>query len=174
MHKHFIHKFAAIFQLLAACCILAILVVVLVSVFLRNVFALGWSATGDLVIYCFAASVTLSALHTLLTGHVVRAGIFYERFSDRAKTGLGRFALLALLFPAMAYAAISTWPMMAASWAQFETSPNADGMPFYFLPKTFLFFMFFTLAIAALVLGLAKNPLKNIGGPTSQKNGSDD
>ena len=145
---------------IAGVLVIALMVVQLVIVVLRYVFSFGVAWAGDLVIYLFMLASILPLVSVVLENSVVRVDVFYEHYSPSTKAIIDRVALGLLLAPAAGYAAYVSWLPMLNSWRLLESSPTPDGLPGYFLLKTFLMLAFAALAACAVVLALRRVPWK--------------
>jgi TRAP-type mannitol/chloroaromatic compound transport system permease small subunit len=118
-----------------------LLVVVLLEfalVVARYLFSLGSIWASEAVIYAHAALFLLAAAWTLQIGGHVRVDIFYADAKPRTKALVDLAGGLVFLLPfALALLWLST-PYAARSWAIFERSQEASGLPLVFLLKTLI------------------------------------
>ena len=94
----------------------------------------------------------LAAGFTFKQGGHVRVDIFYQRFGARGQALVNLFGSLFLLLPVTGFIFWISWEYVAASWAVWEGSREAGGLPGVFLLKTLLPLM----AINLLLQGLAE------------------
>jgi TRAP-type mannitol/chloroaromatic compound transport system permease small subunit len=139
---------------IAAFAVISLLCSQIVIVALRYVFSIGAPWATDLLTYLFFVIVSLPLASVLLRNESVRVDVFNQRFSPRMRDVIDRFALLGLLLPAMAWAAWKAVPMVQTSWQVLESSPTLGGLPGFFILKTVMALVFFTLAVVCLILGL--------------------
>ena len=128
---------------------LVIIVVVLEFglVVARYLFSLGSIWATETVIYAHAALFLLAAAWTLQTNGHVRVDIFYADAKPRTKALIDLVGTVVFLLPfAVALLWLST-PYAARSWAIFERSQEASGLPLVFLLKTLI-------PMFALLMGL--------------------
>ncbi len=118
-----------------------LLVVVLLQfalVVARYVLGFGSIWLTETVIYAHAALIMLAAAWTLRAGGHVRVDIFYADASPRARAIVDLVGALLLLLP---FALVLTWlatPYAVRSWAVFERSQEASGLPLVFALKTLI------------------------------------
>ncbi|MDF0603000.1 TRAP transporter small permease subunit [Psychromarinibacter sp. C21-152] len=151
---------AAVLRGCAAAAVISLLLAQIVIVALRYVFSTGAPWATDLLTYLFFFIVSLPLAGVLMRNESVRVDVFSQRFSRRTRRVIDRFALLGLLFPAMAWAAWNSVPMVWTSWRVLESSPTLGGLPGYFILKTVTALVFVTLAVIALILGLRPSPYR--------------
>ncbi len=142
----------------AGASIIALVVIQIIIVILRYIFAYGIPWGLDLLVYLFLVGSLLPLPLVILENHNVRVDIFYQGYRPEKKAVLDRFGLAFLLFPSTGYAAYVSWRSMLNSWRLLESSPTLDGLPGYFLLKTILFLSFASLALVSLVLVMKKRP----------------
>jgi TRAP-type mannitol/chloroaromatic compound transport system permease small subunit len=122
----------------AAWLLLAVVLLQFVLVVGRYVFGFGSIWLTETVIYAHAASFMLAAAWTLRVGGHVRVDIFYADVSPRTRAMVDLAGALVLLLP---FALVLTWlavPYAARSWAIFERSQEASGLPLLFALKTII------------------------------------
>ncbi|WP_375175016.1 TRAP transporter small permease subunit [Pseudooceanicola sp.] len=147
-------SFAGTLRGLAAVAVITLLMTQIVVVALRYVFSIGAPWATDLLTYLFFFIVSLPLAGVLLRNESVRVDVMSQRFPPAVRQAIDRVALLGLLFPAMAWAAWKSVPMVQTSWRVLESSPTLGGLPGFFILKTITALLFFTLAVVALILGL--------------------
>ena len=113
----------------------------------RYLFSLGSIWASETVIYAHAALFLLAAAWTLQSNGHVRVDIFYADAKPRTKALVDLIGAVVFLLPfAVALLWLST-PYAARSWAIFERSQEASGLPLVFLLKTLI-------PVFALLMGL--------------------
>jgi TRAP-type mannitol/chloroaromatic compound transport system permease small subunit len=113
----------------------------------RYLFSLGSIWASETVIYAHAALFLLAAAWTLQTNGHVRVDIFYAEAKPRTKALVDLLGAVVFLLPfAVALLWLST-PYAARSWAIFERSQEASGLPLVFVLKTII-------PVFALLMGL--------------------
>jgi TRAP-type mannitol/chloroaromatic compound transport system permease small subunit len=117
------------------------LLVVLVQfalVVARYAFGLGSIWLSETVIYAHATLFLLAAAWTLSANGHVRVDVFYAHAAPRTRALVDLVGALALLMP---FALTLVWlsvPYAARSWAIFEGSREASGLPLVFALKTLI------------------------------------
>jgi TRAP-type mannitol/chloroaromatic compound transport system permease small subunit len=119
---------------------LALVVVVLqfVLVLARYAFGVGSIWLTETVVYAHATLFMLAAAWTLSAGGHVRVDVFYADASPRTKATIDLAGSVLLLLP---FAIVLVWlsvPYAARSWAVFERSQEASGLPLVFALKTLI------------------------------------
>ncbi len=147
-------SFAGSLRGLAAVAVISLLMLQIVVVALRYVFSIGAPWATDMLTYLFFFIVSLPLAGVLLRNESVRVDVMNQRFPPALRDWIDRIALLGLLFPAMAWAAWKSVPMVQTSWRVLESSPTLGGLPGFFILKTIMALLFVTLAVVALILGL--------------------
>lgn len=127
----------------------------LLLIIARYVF--DWSASwaNEIIIYSFAGMFLLAAGSALKHDAHVRVDILREKMSARARAGIDLAGIYLFLFPICAlilWAAIS--PSFVRSWLQFEGSRESDGLPIYFLFRSFVPVFAITLMTQGLATGI--------------------
>ncbi len=100
-----------------------------------------WSASWatEIIIYSFAGLFLFAASSALKNDAHVRVDIFRENMSPRQKAGIDMAGIYLFLIPIcllVLWSSIS--PSFIRSWLQFEGSRESDGLPIYFLFRTFV------------------------------------
>jgi TRAP-type mannitol/chloroaromatic compound transport system permease small subunit len=104
----------------------------------RYLFGLGSVWLTETVIYAHAALFMLAAAWTLLAGGHVRVDLFYAEASESTKAIVDLIGALTLLLPFMLVLLWLSVPYAARSWAIFEHSQEASGLPIVFVLKTLI------------------------------------
>ncbi|HET9176635.1 MAG TPA: TRAP transporter small permease subunit [Pseudolabrys sp.] len=113
----------------------------------RYLFGLGSIWLTETVIYAHAGLFMLAAAWTLLAGGHVRVDVFYAEASERTRAMIDLIGALVLLLPFMLVLFWLSVPYAARSWAIFEHSQEASGLPIVFILKTLI-------PLFALLMGL--------------------
>lgn len=128
---------AALGRAVAWCAVLIVLVQVAV-VLMRYALGLGSVWLSESIMYAHATLFLLAAAWTLQAGGHVRVDIFYARARPRTKALVDLVGALVFLLP---FALALGWlalPYVGRSWAIFERSREANGLPLVFLLKTLI------------------------------------
>jgi TRAP-type mannitol/chloroaromatic compound transport system permease small subunit len=115
---------------------LAVVLLQFALVVARYVFALGSIWLSEAVIYLHATLFMLAAAWTLRAEGHVRVDIFYAHAGKRARAFVDLVGALLLLLPFMLVLLWLSVPYVQRSWAIFERSQEASGLPFVYLLKT--------------------------------------
>lgn len=122
----------------AAWCCLYIVVVEFALVVMRYALGIGSIRIQESVIYAHAALFLLAAAWVLKTDGHVRVDIFYAEAKPRVKAAIDLLGTVIFLAPFAVALLLLSLPYAARSWAVFERSPEASGLPFVFLLKTLI------------------------------------
>ena len=122
----------------AAWCCLYIVVVEFALVVMRYALGIGSIRIQESVIYAHAALFLLAAAWVLKTDGHVRVDIFYAEAKPRTKAAIDLLGTVIFLAPFAVALLLLSLPYAARSWALFERSPEASGLPFVFLLKTLI------------------------------------
>ncbi len=104
-------------------------------------YVFDWSASwaSEMITYSFAGMFLLAAASALKSDAHVRVDILREKMSPKRRALVDLAGLYLFLFPIcvlILWAAIS--PSFVRSWAQFEGSRESDGLPIYYIFRTFV------------------------------------
>jgi TRAP-type mannitol/chloroaromatic compound transport system permease small subunit len=94
----------------------------------RYIFDMSSNAWLELQWYMFGGIVLLGAAHLLNTNGHIRVDLSYGRLSDRQRTWLDLFGLIAFLMPFCWFMVLYSWPWFLESWQIGEISANAGGL----------------------------------------------
>ena len=122
----------------AAWLVLIVVTLEFALVVARYLFSLGSIWASETVIYAHAALFLLAAAWTLQTNGHVRVDIFYAEAKPRTKALVDLVGAVVFLLP---FTAVLLWLSTAyagRSWAIFERSQEASGLPLVFLLKTLI------------------------------------
>ena len=134
----------------------AVMIVLIQIALIIGRFVFHWSRNwvGESVLFGFAIMFLLGAAATLRDDEHVRVDIFRPRMSAKAKAWIELVGIYVLLIP-MAFLIIwvSTQFSFVDSWTHFRGSKEEDGLPFWFIFRTFI--PLFGILIAAQGLSQA-------------------
>jgi TRAP-type mannitol/chloroaromatic compound transport system permease small subunit len=122
----------------AAWLCLAVVAIQFAVVVLRYLFGIGSIWLQESIVYSHAAMFLLAAAWTLKNDGHVRVDIFYASASPRGKAMVDLCGALLLLIPFAAAILYFSWGYVARSWANFEGSREASGLPLVFVLKTLI------------------------------------
>lgn len=118
--------------------VLAVVLLQFALVVARYLFGLGSIWLTETVIYAHATLFMLAAAWTLHAGGHVRVDVFYADASARTRARVDLIGALLLLLPFMLVVLWLSVPYAARSWAIFEHSQEASGLPLVFVLKTLI------------------------------------
>jgi TRAP-type mannitol/chloroaromatic compound transport system permease small subunit len=128
---------AAIGRVAAWCCLFIVLVEFAVVV-MRYALGIGSIRLQESVLYGHAALFMLAAAWTLqIDGHV-RVDIFYAQATPRTRAFVDLGGAVVFLLPFAIVLGALSMPYVTRSWAIFEGSREASGLPFVYLLKTLI------------------------------------
>ena len=115
--------------------------------------------------YLHSMVFLLGAAHTLRVNEHVRVDIFYRQMSDsqRRKVDIGGTVLF--LLPVNLFVFFACFDYVADSWALFESSPEAGGLPLVFVLKSFLL-LFAAIMTLQGVAEILRNLFPTDAGPS--------
>jgi TRAP-type mannitol/chloroaromatic compound transport system permease small subunit len=135
---HSLEQMTAAIGRAAAWLVIIVVVLEFGLVVARYLFSFGSIWASETVVYAHAAMFLLAAAWTLqINGHV-RVDIFYAEAKPRTKALVDLVGAVVFLLP---FAAALLWlstPYAARSWAVFERSQEASGLPLVFVLKTLI------------------------------------
>ena len=129
---------------------LLLVLVTFIVVVLRYAFDGGSIALQETSTYLHACIFLVGMAYTLQQDAHVRVDIFYAKLSIQGKAWVDLIGALFLLLPFMLFISWISWSYVAASWAVFEGSREAGGLPGVFLLKSLILLMTFLLTLQAL------------------------
>ena len=133
---------------------LCMVVVTFAIVVLRYAFDLGWIALQESVSYMHALVFLIGAGYTLKHNAHVRVDIFYQKMSPRGKAWIDLLGTLFMLLPVMGFIIWVSWGYVADSWAVYEGSRDAGGLPGVFLLKSAILLMAALLILQGIAQAL--------------------
>ena len=104
-------------------------------------FVFGWSRTwmSEIVIFSFAAMFLFGAAATLRDDAHVRVDILHSRLSPRTKAIIELIGIYCLLVPmCLCIIWASTQGSFVRAWTKFLGSSEDDGLPIWYIFKTFV------------------------------------
>ena len=122
----------------AAWLCIAVVAIQFAVVVLRYLFGIGSIWLQESIVYSHGAMFLLVAAWTLKNEGHVRVDIFYAQASPRRKAMVDLCGALLLLIPFAAAILYFSLPYVVRSWANFEGSREASGLPLVFALKTLI------------------------------------
>jgi len=120
--------------------LLAMALVTFFIVMLRYGFSLGWIWLQESVTWMHAAVFLLVAPYAFSQDAHVRVDVFYRQWSQKTKNKVNLVGGLLCLCPVALFLIIGSFDYVIASWETKETSKDAGGLIYPFIPllKTFI------------------------------------
>jgi TRAP-type mannitol/chloroaromatic compound transport system permease small subunit len=128
---------AAIGRAASWCCLYIVLAEFAVVV-MRYALGMGSIRLQESVLYAHAALFMLAAAWTLQVDGHVRVDIFYTQAKPCTRALIDLIGAVIFLAPFVILLAALATPYVARSWAIFEGSREASGLPFVYLLKTLI------------------------------------
>jgi len=113
---------------------LAMVIVTSIVVVERYWFESGSIRMQESITFMHALVFMLAAAYTLAAGDHVRVDVFYSRLPARRKAVVDLAGTLALLAPFCIFLLWSSWDYVSIAWQIRESSQEAGGLPYPFLP----------------------------------------
>ncbi|WP_087504974.1 TRAP transporter small permease subunit [Neiella marina] len=139
----------ALAKKLAWASVLLMLLMVVVVV-LRYGFNIGWIALQDSTLFVHAVIFMGGAAYTLQRDKHVRVDVFYRHFQATTQAWVNLFGALFLILPVIGFIAVSSEPFIVMSWQMQESSPEAGGMPGFFVLKSYLWLLCGLMALQTI------------------------
>jgi TRAP-type mannitol/chloroaromatic compound transport system permease small subunit len=138
----------------AAWMTLVMVVVTFVVVVLRKTFNVGFIWLQESVVWMHAVVFMLGAAYTLHAEEHVRVDVIYRDLSPRRRAWIDLVGVVIFLLPVCGFLAWMSFDFVMQSWSIRESSREAGGLPFPFVPllKTILLLMPLTLALQGISL----------------------
>jgi TRAP-type mannitol/chloroaromatic compound transport system permease small subunit len=130
--------------------LLAMVLVQVTVVLMRYVLGLGSIWLSEAIVYAHATLFMAASAWILQCGGHVRVDIFYADAAPRTRAIVDLVGALFLLLPFVGVLAWVSLPYVARSWAIFERSREASGLPLVFLLKTLIPLFALLLALQGL------------------------
>ncbi|MBD1388824.1 TRAP transporter small permease subunit [Neiella sp. HB171785] len=119
-------------------------------VLLRYGFNIGWIALQDSTLFVHALIFMGGAGYTLQRDKHVRVDVFYRHFERKTQAWVNLLGALFLILPVIGFIAVSSEPFIMMSWQMQESSPEAGGMPGFFILKSYLWLLCGLMALQTI------------------------
>jgi TRAP-type mannitol/chloroaromatic compound transport system permease small subunit len=129
--------------------VLLVLVIVL-QVVLRYAFNMGSIQLEELQWHIYAVGFILGLSYCLVEDRHVRVDVVAERLHPKTRAWIEFLGLSLLLLPFLVTILIQSVPYIWSSYIQSESSAAPGGLPYRWLLKSFMFWGFLLLVMAAL------------------------
>ena len=124
------------------------------TVFLRYALNTSFTWLVEAYIWQHLLVILIGAGFTFKNGGFVRVDLFYAKMSARGRAWVDLLGFLIFLLPFMACAWVYSWTFVAQSWAIWERSPQADGLPGIYLIKSAMLACYLLLTLQGLAIAL--------------------
>jgi TRAP-type mannitol/chloroaromatic compound transport system permease small subunit len=115
---------------------LFLVLAMLVAVFGRYVYGVGWIKLSEAILYAHAFLFMLGSAWTLRQDGHVRVDIFYREARPRTKAWINLVGVVLFLLPVMVLIGWVSWPYVGRAWAIREGSREISGIHLVYLLKT--------------------------------------
>ena len=151
----------------ATWCCLYVVIVEFAVVVMRYALGIGSIKLQESVIYAHAGLFMLAAAWTLQVDGHVRVDIFYSSAKPRTRALIDLIGAVVFLLPFAAVLVLLSVQYVERSWAIFEHSREASGLPFVYLLKTLI--PLFALLIGLQGVAQAIRAALALSGPRQQQ-----
>ena len=127
-HSGRLMSWLTVLMMVITCCV----------VLLRYLFSVNYIAMQESVTYLHGMVFLLTMAYALKNEAHVRVDIFYRNYSASTQAWVNGVGSLIFLLPFSLFIVAISWDFAAKSWSILEGSPNADGIPAYFLLKALI------------------------------------
>jgi len=115
-----------------------LIALIVVDISLRALFSLTESWVGELEWHLFAIIFLLGIPYALQQDRHVRVDLFYEKFQPRNRRLVNLVGTLVFLLPWALVLLYTSWQYAAESFLAGETSPNPNGIPYFWPIKAII------------------------------------
>ncbi|MDZ7687020.1 MAG: TRAP transporter small permease subunit [Gammaproteobacteria bacterium] len=129
---------------------LILLVVIVVNVVLRYLFAEGRIEFEEIQWHLYSAGFLMGMASAYTTDSHIRVDVLHERCSDATQAWIELYGILLLLLPFIALVIVSAIPFVEYSWATSEESEAPGGLAYRWAIKGMLLVGFVLLLLAAI------------------------
>jgi TRAP-type mannitol/chloroaromatic compound transport system permease small subunit len=133
---------------------LVLIAVIVVDISLRFLFSLTGAWVIELEWHLFAVIFLLGIPYALQQDKHVRVDLFYERFGQQDKRLVNIAGTLIFLLPWAIVLFYTSWHYAAEAFWSGETSPNPNGIPYFFPIKATIPFAAGLLILQGIATGL--------------------
>ena len=119
-------------------------------VVMRYFLETGSIALQESITYMHALVFLMGAAYTLKHGGHVRVDILYQKFGAKGQALVDALGGILFLVPVCLLIILFSWDYVANSWAVYESSKEAQGLPWVYLLKTLLIVMPVTLLLQGI------------------------
>ena len=130
--------------------LLSMIVLVILTIFLRYFFSIGSISIQELIMYFHASIFMLGISYTYKENSHVKIDIFYNKLSEKNKTILSLIGVILLIIPFAIFIIFISFDMVSSSWSIFEGSSEAGGLDLVFILKSLIPLSGFLILLQAL------------------------
>ena len=130
--------------------LLSMIVLVILTIFLRYFFSIGSISIQELIMYFHASIFMLGISYTYKENSHVKIDIFYNKLSEKNKTILSLIGVILLIIPFGIFIIFISFDMVSSSWSIFEGSSEAGGLDLVFILKSLIPLSGFLILLQAL------------------------
>ena len=130
--------------------LLSMIVLVILTIFLRYFFSIGSISIQELIMYFHASIFMLGISYTYKENSHVKIDIFYNKLSEKNKTILSLIGVILLIIPFAIFIIFISFDMVSSSWSIFEGSSEAGGLGLVFILKSLIPLSGFLILLQAL------------------------
>ena len=149
-----IEKVVAVVGRFAGYLNLLLIAVIIVDVTLRALFSLTGAWVIELEWHLFALIFLLGIPYALQQDKHVRVDLFYERFSPENRRLVNLFGTVLFLLPWALVLLYTGWFYALDAFRSGETSPNPNGIPYFFPIKAMIPFAAGLLVLQGIATGI--------------------
>ena len=125
--------------------------VIILQVVLRYVFSSGLVILEELQWHLYAVGIMVGLSYCTISDTHIRLDLMHDRLSQRRKSTIEIFGTLFLLMPMVIIILVHSWPFVAQSFTQMESSDaGGTGLPYRWVVKSFLLTGFGLLGLAGI------------------------
>lgn len=129
--------------------VLLVLVIVF-AVTLRYVFGRGSIMLEEIQWHIYGVGFVLALSYALVVDRHVRIDVLAERLPPRGRAWIELVGLVVFLIPFCIAVILEAVPFVLRSWQLNEVSAAPDGLPYRWIPKSFIIWGFSLLLLAAI------------------------
>jgi len=127
-----------------------LILVILIQVVLRYLFAFSWVALEELQWHLYAVGIMAGLSYALTCDTHVRLDLFHGRFRKKTRAWIDIIGLTVLVLPWCYVIIWHGFDFVAASWRVREASASPTGLGCYYIIKSVIPVSFSLLTLAAL------------------------
>lgn len=138
----------------AAWVLLLLVFLVFSNVVLRYLFEVGAVWAQELELYLLPVVAMLGIAYTMRRNEHVCVDILSQRFSATGRLWLNFLVSIFIIIPVSLLIIYYAYPFIMQAYTRLEGSPNPGGLPFRFIPKSFVAIGFVLVAIQGIAIAI--------------------